>query len=141
MLSMPNIKIGESITIQKKVTESDTAINYGSGKLDNLFATPSLVALMIEASTTLLDDRLEEGFITVGKTVQVEHEKPTILGQTISLKVTIREYKDNRIKIDMEAFDEIGKVGSGYHERIIVNKSNLLKRASLREMPLENKGQ
>lgn len=141
MLSMPNIKIGESITIQKKVTESDTAINYGSGKLDNLFATPSLVALMIEASTTLLDDRLEEGFITVGKTVQVEHEKPTILGQTISLKVTIREYKDNRIKIDMEAFDEIGKVGSGYHERIIVNKNNLLKRASLREMPLENKGQ
>lgn len=139
MLSMPNIKMGESITIQKKVTESDTAINYGSGQLDNLFATPSLVALMIEASTELLDERLEDGFITVGKSVQVDHEKPTILGQTISLKVTIKEYKANMIKIDMEAFDEIGKIGSGYHERIVVNKSKLLEKASLRELPLESK--
>lgn len=139
MLSMPNIKIGESITIQKKVTESDTAINYGSGKLDNLFATPSLVALMIEASSQLLDGSLEEGFITVGKTVKVIHEKPTILGQTISLKVTIEAYESNMIKIDMEAFDEIGKIGSGYHERMVVNKSKLLERASLRELALESK--
>ena len=139
MLKMPNIKIGESITIQKKVTESDTAINYGSGKLDNLFATPSLVALMIEASTVLLDEQLEEGFITVGKSIQVNHEKPTILGQTISLKVTIKEYKANLIKIDMEAFDEIGKIGSGHHERTIVNKNRLLERASLRELPLESR--
>ncbi|MGB3368065.1 MAG: hypothetical protein WBA54_11280 [Acidaminobacteraceae bacterium] len=139
MLNMPNIKIGESITIQKKVTESDTAINYGSGKLDNLFATPSLVALMIEASTALLDEGLEEGFITVGKSVQVNHEKPTILGQTISLKVTIKEYKSNLIKIDMEAFDEIGKIGSGHHERMVVNKDKLLEKASLRELPLESR--
>jgi predicted thioesterase len=135
---MPNIKMGESITIQKKVTESDTAINYGSGKLDNLFATPSLVALMIEASTDLLDPKLEEGFITVGKMVEVNHEKPTILGQTISLKVTIAEYKENKIRIDMEAFDEIGQIGSGHHERIVVNKDKLLERASLRELPLES---
>jgi len=139
MLKMPNIKMGESITIQKKVTESDTAINYGSGKLDNLFATPSLVALMIEASTELLDERLEDGFITVGKSVQVNHEKPTILGQTISLKVTIKEYKGNQIKIDMEAFDEIGRIGSGHHERIVVNKNKLLEKASLRELPLESR--
>lgn len=139
MLNMPKIKMGESITIQKKVTESDTAINYGSGQLDNLFATPSLVALMIEASTKLLDERLEEGFITVGKSVQVDHEKPTILGQTISLKVTIESYESNKIKINMQAFDEIGKIGSGHHERMVVNKNKLLENASLRELPLESK--
>ncbi len=65
MIQTPNFKVGESFTIQKHVTEADTALNYGSGQLENLFATPSLVAMMIEASARLLDQQLPEGFITV----------------------------------------------------------------------------
>lgn len=139
MLEIPKVKIGSNITIQRIVKEEDTALNYGSGKLDKLLATPSLVALMIEASVKLIDDKLPEGLITVGKMAKVVHEKPTILGETVSIKVEVKDFDGSRILLDMVAYDEIGLVGRGTHERIIVNKKALLERASKRAKKLQNK--
>lgn len=140
MLEVPNVKVGSNITIQRVVREEDTALNYGSGKLEKLFATPSLVALMIEASVKLIDNKLPEGLITVGKTAKVEHEKATILGETISVKVEVKEFDGNNIMLDMIAYDEIGTIGRGTHQRIIVNKKSLLKKATERAAKLQNVG-
>lgn len=139
MLEIPKIEVNSNLTIQKKIEEEDTVLNYGSGKLKKLFATPSLVALMIEASVQLIDDKLPEGLITVGKMVQIVHEKPTILGETVSVKVEIKSYDRNEILLDMIAFDEVGIIGKGIHERIIVSKESLLKRANRRAEKLKNK--
>ena len=131
-----DFKVGETFTIQKKVTEDDTALNYGSGMLENLFATPSLVALMIEASSKLMDGQLPEGYITVGRKAMVEHNKPTVLGETVSVKVTIGEIIGSIVMIEMVAYDEVGEIGKGHHERVIVNKQSLLDRANKREEKL-----
>ncbi len=139
MMEIPNIKVNSSLKIQKKVSKEDTALNYGSGKLENLLATPSLVALMIEASVKLIDDNLPDGIITVGKMAQVIHEKPTFLGETVTLKVEIKSYDKSKILLEMVAYDEIGIIGTGIHERIIVNKDSLIKRANKRASDLENK--
>lgn len=135
---MAKLKVGDSLTMQTKVTEESAALNYGSGNLKNLFATPSLVALMIEAASKLVDDTLEEGMISVGKVASVTHEKPTVIGETITVKVEVEKVASERIDIQMEAFDEIGKIGFGFNERHIVNKRGLLKRASEREEKLRN---
>ncbi|TCO75180.1 thioesterase family protein [Marinisporobacter balticus] len=139
MLNAPKIELNSSLTIQRKVTKEDTALNYGSGQLEKLFATPRLTALMIEASVKLIDHELPKGFITVGKMAKVVHEKTTILGETISVKVEIKSYDGNKILLDMVAFDEIGVIGRGTHERIIVNKKSLLERANARAEKLKNK--
>jgi predicted thioesterase len=133
MLNVPDFKVGDSLTLQKIVTDTDTALNYGSGQLENLLSTPSLVALMIEASVKLLDRKLPEGYITVGKMAQVVHEKPSLLGDTVSVKVEITGFDGSRIQILMTAYDEFGQIGVGSHERYIVNKASLLKRAAERE--------
>ena len=86
----------------------------------------------------LLDDKLEEGYITVGKSISVHHEKPTVLGETVSVKVIVVEIKETSIKLKMEAFDEIGLIGFGEHERFVVNKKILLERASNREEKLKS---
>lgn len=129
---LENINIGDSFTIQKKVTIEDTALNYGSGKLEKLLATPSLVALMIEGSSMLLDDKLENGLITVGKSISVSHNKPTILGGTVSVKITIDNIKGPIIYLKIKAFDEVGEIGYGEHTRVVVNKNKLLEKASNR---------
>jgi len=138
MIQTPKFKVGESYTIQKHVTETDTALNYGSGQLENLFATPSLVAMMIEASARLLDQQLPEGFISVGKSVHADHRKPTTLGETVTVKVTIDESTGNMVKLSMEAFDEVGPIGTGEHVRFVVNKKSLLGRANQREEALQS---
>lgn len=135
---MAKLKVGDTLTMQTKVTEESAALNYGSGSLKNLFATPSLVALMIEAASKLVDRTLEEGMISVGKVATVTHDKPTVIGETITVKVEVEKIVSGRIDIQMEAFDEIGKIGSGFNERYIVNKKGLLERASQREEKLKS---
>ena len=128
---------GDTLTLQRKITEEDTALKYGSGKLEKLFATPSLVALMIEASSKLLDDKLPEGFITVGKVAFVDHAKPTCLGEVVSLTVVVEECGPSKIVLNMKAYDEVGLIGTGYHHRYVVNKRALLERAHKREEIIE----
>lgn len=140
MLKIPKITIGTSKTIQKKIREEDTALNYGSGKLETLLSTPSLVALMIEAAVKAVDDELPEGLITVGKMVKIIHEKPTGLGATVSVHVEVKQFDGEKIFFDMTAYDEIGVIGMGSHERVIVNKKALLGKADERAEKLKNIG-
>lgn len=139
MLFVPDYKVGDKITIQKLVREEDTALNYGSGQLENLLATPSLVALMIEASVKLLDSSLPEGYITVGKESSISHQKPTVLGETVSLTVEVVNFDKKEVEVRMEAYDEVGLIGTGTHKRVIVNKDSLLNRANVREEKLASK--
>lgn len=139
MLERVKIQVGDSITIQKMVNTKDTALNYGSGKVDTLLATPSLVALMIEASVKAIDEKLPEGFVTVGTMAKIVHENPTILGATISVKVEVAKFDGQKITLDMMAYDEIGLVGKGTHERTIVNKEALQKKAMERAERIHNK--
>ncbi len=52
---------------------------------------------MIEASVKLIDSKLIEGFISVGKKVSVTHEKPTAIGETVSINVEIKEIKKQQV--------------------------------------------
>ena len=138
MLDIPKIEVGSNITIQKTVHKDDTGLKYGSGQLDTLFATPSLVALMIEGAVQLLDKKLPEGFITICKKAEVTHEDTTILGETVSVHVEIEKVNGNQVKFKMTAYDEVGLIGTGTNERVIVNKKALLEKANKRAEKLEN---
>lgn len=138
MADFKKFKIGSSKTIQKVVKESDTALSYGGGKLEKLFATPSLVALMLEACYELVDEDLPEGFISVSKSAKVDHIAPTTLGETVTVKVTVIDASKVFVKFKMEAFDEVGLIGYGEHVRAVVQKDGLLERASERERTLDS---
>ena len=138
-MKKPALTAGDNITIQKKVTVEDTALKYGTGKLKDLLATPSLVGLMIEASVQLIDSRLEEDFISVGKQIFVVHEKPTIIGETVSVNVEITEIVNNRFHLKMTAYDETGVIGFGKHSRTIVNEKWLNLKLEKQKKAIENK--
>lgn len=125
----PIFNVGDKKIIQLTVSAEDTALNYGSGQLKNLFSSPKLLALMIEASTKLIDSKLKEGYISVGKNSEIQHIAPTVLGQIITLEVLITSYNYPKISLSMSAYDEIGLIGTGSHTRYIVNKLSLLERA------------
>ena len=119
-------KIGMSKSMQKVVTEKDTAHYYGSGALKDLLATPVLTALMIETAGSLVDPLLPEEYISIGRAFSIEHIQPTVLGMTVTVEATISEIENNRIVLDIEAYDELGLIGEGYHERYVVKYDNLM---------------
>lgn len=121
-MKFPGIIIGDVLTVQKTVSEKDVTDNFWTTHIENLFSTPSLVAMMQEAAVQLIDEKLPEGFISVGKSAEVTHEQPTVLGATINLKVEIKSFDGYHIRLKMVTYDESGIVGRGSHVRSIVNE-------------------
>ena len=138
MVDMSVFSINENFIIQRKVTEEDTALNYGSGSIEKLLATPRLIALAVEASARLIDNKLPEGYISAGSEIYVNHTAPTTIGETVSVNTKIEAIENNKISLSFKAYDEIGEVGKGTIVRYIVNKRILLEKANLREEKLKN---
>jgi len=132
-----SIQVGMTLTLQKKITLNDTSLNYGSGKIENLFATTSLVAFMIEASSQLIDPKLSENYVSIGHHVEVDHFKPTMLGSTVTIEVKVIEIEGGKYTLSMRAFDEFGQIGAGKHTRSIVNQHKLMEKAQQRELETE----
>ncbi len=139
MLPTINIEKDFRFSIQKRVEEEDAALNYGSGKLETVLATPSLVALMIEGAVKEVDKNLPEGFITVGSRITVDHMNASVIGATVTIEGTVAEFDGKKITLKYVAFDEIGIIGKGYHERLIVNKDALMVKAHQRSEAIQSK--
>lgn len=99
-----------------------------NASLDYLLSTPEVLDIIIEASSNMLDPLLPDGYITVGKYVELSHEQPTLTlaGETISTIVTVTEITGNKIMLDVTCHDEIGLICKGKYERTIVEKEKLM---------------
>jgi fluoroacetyl-CoA thioesterase len=123
------IKEGMSITFEKEILGRDTIGDYGSKALDYLLSTPSLVAILISASAKLLNPLVSADSVTVGSSVELRHEKPTLLGEKVWMVVTVREVAGNKISLDFVASDKAGIIAKGKHERFVVNGDEVLSAA------------
>ena len=113
------IKIGTIGEVTEKVTISNTAETVGSGSL-KVFATPAMIALMEKASCRAIENLIDEATTTVGTLINVEHLSATPVGMTVTVKSTVTEVDGRKICFDVEAFDEVGLIGKGKHERFVV---------------------
>jgi len=141
MEELTGVKIGASAVIQKKILEDDTARGMGRDSLETLLATPTYVDLMIRASIEVLKPNFpyQNGFITVGTAMSFEHSAPSSLGMTVSVKSTLTKIDGNRFFFDIVAFDEVGVIGTGTHERVMVKLQGLLDKVKERTALLEDK--
>jgi len=128
MVSMDfGLKTGMSAEIEKVVDDNDTAVKFGSGGV-RVFATPMMVALMEKAALSAVDPYLEEGFATVGLSLNVRHIAATPVGMKVNAKAELIDIEGKKLTFRVEAFDEREKIGEGTHERYIINLSKFLER-------------
>lgn len=125
------LAVGQNAVLRKIVQKSDTAGNY-TNVLNELLATPACVGMVINAAVETIDKYLPEGYISIGHSIQFSHTAPTSLGMTISVKTSIAEIDGHHIMLDILAWDEMGEIGRGRHERTVVNRDALLKKAKER---------
>ena len=102
------------------VAKENTAAGIGSGSLE-VFSTPIMILLMEESCFMSVADKLDEGFTTVGISVNVKHLSATPLGMKIVVKSELTKVDGRALKFKVEAYDEKGLIGEGIHERFIVN--------------------
>lgn len=111
------------------VTEANSAKTMGSGTLD-VFATPSMAALMEQTAWKSVAPHLEEGNGTVGTLLTITHDAPTPLGMKVWCESELVEIDGRRLVFYVEAFDEKGKIGGGRHERFIINNEKFQAKAN-----------
>lgn len=112
-----------------KVTDSNTAAQVGSGLLP-VFATPAMTALMEKAAASLLEEHLPVGETTVGISLNIAHTSATPVGLTVRAVAEITAVEGKKISFKVTAFDDAGEIGSGTHERFMVNAEKFMSKAA-----------
>lgn len=107
------------------VSEKNTASTMGSGDLE-VFATPSMVALMENAAMRAVAAALPEGSSTVGSEMNCSHIKPSKVGATITATAVLTEVEGRKLTFTVGAVDEQGIIGEGVHVRFVVDRERFM---------------
>jgi predicted thioesterase len=114
--------------LRRIVQKADTASNYSIG-LNELLSSPVCVDMAIHAAVEAVDKHLPEGYITVGRSVNIMHDHATFVGMTVNVKATLVEISGRTLTFQIELWDELGEVAHGSHERMVVKREEVLQKA------------
>lgn len=113
------LKTGIKGIASETVTVENCAKTVGSGELE-VYATPSMIALVEKAAWMSVAEYLEEGQGTVGTKLEISHVSATPVGMEVRCETELIEIDGRRLLFAVKAYDEAGLIGEGTHERFIV---------------------
>ncbi|MGH9674687.1 MAG: thioesterase family protein [Bryobacteraceae bacterium] len=106
---------------EKVLVTSEIAIDFLGVDGARVLATPHLVGLLEMTARNAIRPHLEEGYDTVGTSVNIRHLAATPMGMSATFQAEVISVDDRRVNCKVEAFDEREKIAEGTHERFIVN--------------------
>ena len=110
------------------VDEGNTALAIGSGTL-RVFATPAMIALVESTASRSVAQFLDEGSSTVGTHLDVAHTSATPVGMEVVCETELIEVDRRRLVFSVVVRDAAGEIGSGTHERFIVDNAKFMSKA------------
>ena len=119
------IKLGASSTRSLKVEQSMTA-NARYPELPSVFATAEMIFAMECAAADAVKTLLPPDFVSVGTLVSVKHLAATPVGEKVTASARVVEVSEKFITFECEAHDEHTLIGSGEHQRGVVNLKQFL---------------
>ena len=125
------MKTGIKHEVKVTVSQDMTAAKMKSGSLE-VFATPSMVALMEQAASELCEKYMPEGISTVGTALNIQHLAATWQGVEVRAVATLTDYDGRKATFDVEAYDNAGLIGKGTHERFSIKVDKFVEKAKQR---------
>lgn len=122
------VETGTKGTKTTTVTENNTAAALGSGTLQ-VFATPAMIALIEATASESVQPFLEEGSSTVGTHLDIAHSAATPVGMEVTCVTELVEVDRRRLVFSVTVSDPAGEIGSGTHERFVVDNSKFMSKA------------
>ncbi len=119
------LQTGERLSLERVVSDNDTAARYGSGNL-KVLATPALVAFMEHTALTLVSPFLSDSESTVGTEISIKHIKATPAGKTIRCTAILEQITGNKLQFRVEAYEGEALIGFGEHTRYIIDKERFM---------------
>ena len=131
METMP--KAGMTGQWETIVEEGMLAAQVGSGEV-RVLATPMMIMGMERAAMEAVRPCLPEGMTSVGTRVDISHMAPTPCGMKVRFeaKLTAVSANGRGLTFTVTAYDEVGPIGEGTHERVVVDRDKFQSRAQPR---------
>jgi len=119
---------GLSTIYEKETSKLDAMAptSMGSGIMEVLVSTPAVLQMIIDAASRLLDPLLPSGYTTVGKHIELSHESPTMVGEKITLVITVTKVWGESVLLEITGHDSTGVICKATYERSIVEQEHLL---------------
>ena len=120
------IERGDSATVLRTVSGSDTAASAGCGDLDVL-GTPSLLAWCEEATCAALE--LDIDSTSVGTRIRIDHLAASPVGEEVTATATVTHVDGRLLKFEVVAHDARDHViAHGEIQRVIVDRDRFMSR-------------
>ncbi len=133
------LKPGASATLEV-VVAADQSISLQSADRQTavVFSTPSMINLMEHAARAALAPYLEPDQESVGAMVTVEHLAATPVGARVRATATVTSVDGRLVDFEIEAFDQLDRIGRGTHRRAIIRTGRFAERLVEKTQQLTN---
>jgi predicted thioesterase len=121
------IREGQTLTREFEVQDRHTAAHIGSGTV-KVLATPVMIAFIEITALELMGQSLDEGYTSVGTRLDIRHLAPSPLGRTVQVNTTVEQVDGNKVILQAEVWDGGTLVGSGSHERFVIEVQRFTER-------------
>ena len=123
-----SIPVGAKGVAEMIVSDDKTAAAIGSGSV-RVFATPWMIAMMELSACNALAPYYEQGQSSVGTHLDVSHDAATPVGMKVRAEAEVIEVDRRRIVLSVAAYDEMGLIGKGTHERFLIDAEKFIAKA------------
>jgi predicted thioesterase len=131
-MALEDLKAGESATGSVVCAPEHFASKIVAGTPD-VFSTPALGALVEKTAAEWLGQHLPAEQMTVGAQIVINHTAATPQGLAVTATVTIAAVEGRRVDFTWTASDGVDEVGSGTHQRFVVDRSRFEQRLAAKK--------
>jgi fluoroacetyl-CoA thioesterase len=118
---MRQIPLGAKGTATLRVLPEHLANRFKDAILPQVLATPVMVLVIENAALNAIRPYLDAGESAVGTTIDVRHLAATPVGHEVRADAEVVKVEGKRIEFKVSARDETEEIGSGTHQRMVID--------------------
>jgi fluoroacetyl-CoA thioesterase len=118
---MREIPLGTKATFTLRVKPEHLANRFKDATLPQVLATPVMILIMENAALAAIRPYLDRGESAVGTAINVRHLAATPVGHEVRAEAEVVKVDGKRIEFKVSASDETEEIGSGTHQRMVID--------------------
>ena len=122
---MRPIPLGARGTFKLRVTPAHLANQFKDAMLPQVFATPMMITAMENAALNAIRGYLDPGESAVGTAIDIQHLAATPVGHDVTAEAEVIMVEGRHITFKVTARDDMEEIGSGTHERAVIDRARL----------------
>jgi fluoroacetyl-CoA thioesterase len=115
-----DVAVGMAAAVSIVVTPDMTVGHFVPG-MPQVYATPMMILHMEMAAGLAVAAALPLGYVSVGMSVDIRHLAATPIGGRVRALARVASVEAKSVLFEIEAWNDLRKIGAGTHRRGIVN--------------------